>query len=71
MRRNDFPYNWEDGIEHYLLWSNEEVPDNEIEGYIQDLMPHCSDYLWFVNPAELKSIPEIWHAHVIVNRSDG
>lgn len=70
LRRNDFPYSWDDGMEHYLLWSNQEVPDNEIGGYIQKLMPQPTKAVWFVNPAELKSIPEIWHAHVIVKTSD-
>lgn len=65
---NDFPYNVETGIQHFLLWSNQGLDVSEIEEYIKHHpATHGSlETLWFVNPVELRSIPDMWHAHVMV-----
>ena len=70
FRKNDFPYNLEEGVEHFLLWSNQDLSPDEIDTYIQEHTVSLDplDTLWFVNPTELKSIPDLWHAHVMVRR---
>lgn len=66
FRKNDFPYNLDNGVEHFLLWSNQDLSPDEIDVYIQENTHGALDTLYFINPAELKSIPELWHAHVMV-----
>jgi hypothetical protein len=66
FRKNDFPYNLDPGVEHCLLWSNQDLSPDEVEMYIQENTQGALDTLWFINPTELKSIPELWHAHVMV-----
>ncbi|KAL6782179.1 hypothetical protein ACKKBF_B39360 [Auxenochlorella protothecoides x Auxenochlorella symbiontica] len=69
-RPNDYPYDLEPGIEHHNLWSSHCLSDERIgkevrkhrEGY---------DFLWFINPSALMSVPTIWHAQVLSRRKNG
>lgn len=66
-RLNDFPYNLEDGIQHWLLWSTRELAKGRMQQLIDDKFPAGSwDRLTFVNPAPLQSVLSVWHCHVIV-----
>ncbi|APC25687.1 hypothetical protein BST79_gp174 [Only Syngen Nebraska virus 5] len=62
--RNDYPYNVED-TRHYLIWSMTPL-DNDLVRDFADKYTGGREYLTFVNPIHLKSIPDIWHAHVLV-----
>ncbi len=66
--KNDFPYNLKPGIEHYLLWSDRVMLDEEVEAYLRSdpVARQSESWLTFVNPAELQSIPEILHVHVLL-----
>ncbi len=66
--KNDFPYNLQPGVEHYLLWSDRVMLDEEVEGYLRSdpVARQSSSWLTFVNPTELQSIPEIHHVHVLL-----
>uniref|UniRef100_A0A7S2SDB3 Uncharacterized protein n=1 Tax=Rhizochromulina marina TaxID=1034831 RepID=A0A7S2SDB3_9STRA len=68
FRRNDFPYWFEDGVRHDVLWASRRPPLScaEVEECIQ-----CEETLsgrqviWWANPPHLKSIPQIDHVHII------
>uniref|UniRef100_A0A7S2GQS3 Uncharacterized protein n=1 Tax=Helicotheca tamesis TaxID=374047 RepID=A0A7S2GQS3_9STRA len=69
--RNDFPYYFEDGIEHWCLWKlGGSVTPEEIENAKQKLM-NSKDVvktLHWINPPHLKSLPDIDHAHILCLR---
>jgi len=74
---NDYPYYFEDGIEHWVLWklmgnvTNDDIQlakDELINLYaISDKA--VKDMVHWVNPHHLKSLPEIDHAHILCLRS--
>eukprot|EP00878_Enallax_costatus_P022375 GHUV01023733.1.p1 GENE.GHUV01023733.1~~GHUV01023733.1.p1 ORF type:complete len:166 (+),score=31.63 GHUV01023733.1:130-627(+) len=62
----DFPYYFEDNVQHWLLWSTSgPLSHAAIEQETRQKFPDM-DYLIFVNPAALQSIRDIWHCHVLV-----
>eukprot|EP00878_Enallax_costatus_P001268 GHUV01001412.1.p1 GENE.GHUV01001412.1~~GHUV01001412.1.p1 ORF type:complete len:207 (+),score=46.43 GHUV01001412.1:94-621(+) len=64
--QNDFPYYFEDNVQHWLLWSTSgPLSHAAIEQETRQKFPDM-DYLIFVNPAALQSIRDIWHCHVLV-----
>jgi hypothetical protein len=82
---NDFPYFFEPGAWHELLWSPfGPLTDAEIEAAIARRLRDeeekeeegeegggngaTVDAVHWVNPIELKSVPAIWHAHVVFFR---
>jgi len=68
---NDFPYNYEEGIAHYVLWklgtqlTEKEIVDAQ-DSLLRDERLGAKDACWYVNPPHLKSILEIDHAHILV-----
>lgn len=62
--KNDFPYDVR-GATHYLLWSLEPLPDEKIRE-IAARHAHGRDFVTFVNPDHLKTVPDLWHAHVFI-----
>lgn len=66
-RRNDFPYNFEPGIEHHNIWSTQPLPPERIV-QIADEHRQGWEFVWFINPVGLASIPAVWHAHVLSRR---
>ena len=70
---NDFPYYFEEGIEHYIYWklgSNEMniLTETEVEEaaiQLKSKNPSFIDHAIYINPPHLKSIPEIEHAHIL------
>lgn len=65
--RNDFPYYFEDDVQHWLLWNNCPLDTEAIQQQIQLKFPEQQfEHLMFVNPAALQSILSIWHCHVLV-----
>lgn len=57
----DFPYSVESGIEHYILWANVPLAEKDVERHVQKQFPNNTkeSLLWFVNPMELQSVPEV------------
>lgn len=71
LATNDFPYNFEDGIQHFVLWKlGGAVLESEISDAISEIISKASpdpvECVSYVNPLALKSIPEIDHAHILV-----
>jgi hypothetical protein len=66
---NDFPYNFDDGVYHHVLWKvgGEGVNDADIADSIQHLRTTqgAVDTAYYVNPPHLKSILDIDHAHIL------
>ncbi|KAI3658939.1 hypothetical protein MP638_006315 [Amoeboaphelidium occidentale] len=65
LRQNDFPYNLEEGILHYVLWANKELSKDQIERYLKFSFPK-SQILWFRNPPTHQTVLSLWHIHVLV-----
>lgn len=53
----DFPYNFEAGMQHWLLWSTKEVPAARVSQLIDSKFPADSwDRTHFLNPPQLQSV---------------
>ncbi|KAF9319476.1 hypothetical protein BG003_009001 [Podila horticola] len=64
LKKNEFPYSVKKGIEHWLIWSRSPLTDEVwIRRYLEERLPG-RDYLFFVNPPELRSVPSIFHVQV-------
>ena len=67
--RNDFPYNFGSGVEHFVLWkTGSELVQSEIDAAAQRICMESGalDFVTFTNPPTLKSILDIEHAHIIL-----
>lgn len=68
---NDFPYHYEAGILHYILWklgsalTEEEIKAAELR-LLQDGDIAAVDSMWYINPVHLKSVLQIEHAHILL-----
>ncbi|KAG0226896.1 hypothetical protein BGW42_003299 [Actinomortierella wolfii] len=70
LKKNEFPYSVEDGIEHWLIWSRHPLRDeNWIRRYLEERLPG-REYLFFINPAVHRSIKSIFHIQVFT-RGEG
>ena len=71
---NDFPYFTEPGIEHWVLWKlYSKVSESDIVQAKQELMKQLGnvvDSIHWENPPHLKSLPDIDHVHILVQRKD-
>uniref|UniRef100_A0A7S2JUC7 Uncharacterized protein n=1 Tax=Leptocylindrus danicus TaxID=163516 RepID=A0A7S2JUC7_9STRA len=73
LARNDFPYNFDEGIEHWCLWKTgsgidiEEIFDarRKIAKESEENGKHVEDFMHWTNPPNLKSLPEIEHVHIL------
>lgn len=66
--KNDFPYYMEDGIEHWILWKlGESCDDQDIDEAKQELRKKnkFTEFLHWVNPPHLKSLPAVDHVHIL------
>jgi hypothetical protein len=69
--RNDFPYNFEPGIDHYVLWKiGGELELDEVFTFAQQLVndEKAIDFATYINPPHLKSILDLDHAHILLKR---
>jgi hypothetical protein len=64
---NDFPYSMQPGIIHYILWKRTKIAPTDIEVATDELKKQLSaeDIVYWVNPPNLKSLPEIDHVHFL------
>lgn len=69
-RKNVFPYFLPPGIEHHCIWSHPQdlTASHILEVLHRDLPRDKFEYVWFVNPPHLKSVPDVDHAHVIARQ---
>lgn len=73
---NDFPYFLSNKIEHWCLWKlKENVTDDDVNVAKEQLVSMTSsshgtiiDFISWINPTYLKSVPDIDHAHILVLR---
>ncbi|KAF9201997.1 hypothetical protein BGZ49_007819 [Haplosporangium sp. Z 27] len=64
LEKNEFPYSVKPGIEHWLIWSRNMLTDEDwIRAYLNERLPG-RDFLFFINPPELRSVPTIFHVQV-------
>ncbi|KAF8934096.1 hypothetical protein BGZ47_010514 [Haplosporangium gracile] len=64
LKKNEFPYSVKPGIEHWLIWSRQPLTDEVwIRRYLEERLPG-RDYLFFINPPELRTVPTISHVQV-------
>jgi hypothetical protein len=71
LSRNDHPYFFEDDVEHWVLWTlgSERVTDDELQVAVSELQENgVLQWTSFQNPPALMSIPEVQHAHIILQR---
>ncbi|KAF2073888.1 hypothetical protein CYY_004812 [Polysphondylium violaceum] len=71
FRPNDFPYNCEDSVSHYVLWCLKPLTFDEAKDYLDSYLGRqygddSNGYIFFVNPEHLQSIKEIFHYHVFI-----
>ena len=62
---NDFPYDLEKNIEHYVLWSRKRLENDSIEKILKQEFKNLN-IVFFENPEYLKSIKDIFHIHIFV-----
>jgi hypothetical protein len=71
---NDFPYFVQNGVLHYVLWVRSGAETdvsfirNIISDHIIDKFHKPLEFYFYTNSRENKSIPEIDHFHVFINR---
>ncbi|KAJ2716715.1 hypothetical protein H4R19_000489 [Coemansia spiralis] len=73
---NDYPYALASDTAHYIVWSKTKlasgtVPDPAVRGVVAArldalLGAGAYEWVWFVNPMHLQSIPEFVHGHLLV-----
>ena len=74
FKKNDFPYDFDDNIIHYLVWINPSIkhlPNKTqlktfIEKEFQNLDRNICDYICFKNNIINKSVETIEHYHVLI-----
>lgn len=65
---NDFPYYVEDSVVHYVLWKTKGgITESDIVDARKELVEkiHAVDIVYWTNPLNLQSIPEIDHVHFL------
>ena len=62
---NDFPYDLEQGIGHYVLFAQHSLAPEVITEIITETFPGLTT-LWFVNNPNQQSVKEVWHCHIMV-----
>ena len=70
LQINDFPYHYEKGIVHYVLWKlGTPLVEQEILDAQASLLAKegAVEAIFYVNPPHLKSILQIDHAHILVH----
>ena len=73
LKKNDFPYHITDDVEHWVVWVlNRNVSDEDLEDgkrQLREKFGSVSEFLSWINPDNLKSVPELSHAHIFVRKA--
>ena len=64
---NNYPYQWEKGLEHWTLWYHGDW--KELESNYTKWIPINYSVAW-INPPELRSIGYLPHCHAIVKNRE-
>lgn len=64
---NDYPYVRPLGSQQLLLWSTQPLPLERVRGLIASHTPADTKAIIFVNIPRKQSIPELFHAHVLLH----
>lgn len=71
IQPNEYPYDLEDGIKHWLVWGNPEYQmknddflDLADEAIREEFSDKPVDLIWFQNPKVWQSIPDVLHVHL-------
>lgn len=72
---NDFPYHFEPCVHHYIYWKLGSKPLNseEVQSVAAEFMKERKEFTEFViyiNPPHLMSIPELDHAHILFLKTE-
>ncbi|KAJ1914582.1 hypothetical protein H4219_004719 [Mycoemilia scoparia] len=70
---NDFPYAFEDGVEHWVMWSRKRLepgfnPPPIVENAVKTRFGSNIEWRYFVNPPSLQSVKELYHAHIFIKK---
>lgn len=67
---NEFPYEFEEGVEHWLLWLNPDFkrPSSKVLRGILEKEFGDSEFITFENREEHKSVPGVEHIHILKKR---
>jgi hypothetical protein len=67
LRENEYPYDVDDNVKHYVLWMLENKDLESSKNYVSELLNKVkSDIVMFTNDTSAKSVLEINHHHVFV-----
>ena len=69
LLKNEYPYDLDDGIEHYVFWTTEQAVDlNMVDSKVKENFPDVSrnNLWWLVNEPRLMSMPCVFHAHIFL-----
>ena len=69
LSRNDFSYNFESDIDHFVLWKvGSSLTSDEVLTAAHDIVKELNavDFVTYINPPHLKSILDIEHAHILL-----
>lgn len=72
LESNMFLYEPPEGIEHWTLWSRDEMDDDEVERYLSNWMTKTAPHVLCWNFAESSSrLINLFHVHVYFQVSTG
>ena len=70
LTKNDYPYYLEDPIEHWILWKlGASCSESDILEAKKTLGGEKMEFLHWVNPPRLQSLPGIDHVHILCRPS--
>ena len=67
--KNQYPYNIEDNVEHYVLWMSYRISMEIIDKIIKLNIKNC-EYVFQNHKPDNMTIPEVFHVHVFVRKSN-
>lgn len=86
LRINHYPFPVQESIQYFVLWATRDMSvlqererldlylKQQFEGLTPDLLPPApgkkKQWMWFVNPVELRSVATVHHLHVFVRDID-
>ena len=67
---NMFPYNLNKNIDHYVLWTTDDMDDKMEE--VSKMISYYVEgkkYMFYRNPPNSRSIPDLFHVHVFIKNN--
>ena len=68
LTMNNFPYDLEDGVQHWLVWSNRGYQLDSIRSVLRETLHENIEWQLYENAPHLKSIPEISHYQLFIRK---